>query len=209
MTQKTKKMVQRLFFYSLIFITLSALDAQFKTYWPGKVVHISSTTGKSLKKMMPKFQIALHEKNKILKHENTYLSSCRHQIFEILNCFIVSNPVCGEDIEYLGQSIFKARAPLVMAIKSENSLRSFQSQPFLIKEIGLDLDQALKQVYIGTAKSDLEQIREFLINPKQNQVIFIYGLLQEIICHFDAVAITEYDFIVLCQCALFVLLFVD
>jgi len=210
MVNKIQKLVQSLFFYVIFFVTLSVLDAQFKTYWPGKVVHVSSATGKFLKKMMPKFQIVLHEKNRSLNYQDTHLSSYRHQILEMLNCFVIANPICGDDIEYLGQFIFKARAHLVMSIKSNQALKQSKIDVSTLgKELGLELAQALKEVYIGTAKSDLEQIREFLIHPKYDQVIYIYGLIQEIIRHFDGVAITEYDFIVLSQCALYVLLLVD
>lgn len=207
--QKMKKIVSYVSFCGLFLVTLSVLEAQFKTYWPEKVVQVSSATSKFLKKMMPKFQIVAHEKNKILKYEGDSLSSYRSQILEILNCFSISNPICGEDIEYLGQFIFKARAPLIMAIKSGAFKKNPKPQPMLLKEIGLDLEQAIQEVYIGTAKSDLEQIQNFLRNPENDQVIYIYGLIQEIIRHFDGVAITEYDFIVLCQCALFTLLAVD
>lgn len=206
--EKIKKVIKNLFFYSCIFITLSALEAEFKTYWPGKSVNLSSATGKFLKKMIPKFQIVAHEKDKKLK-QVTSLSSYRDQILNILDCFSKVDFVCGEDIEYLGQFIFKARAPLIMVIKSENTLQKSLTQNSLLKEIGLDLNQALSQVYIGTAKYDLDQIRYFLKDPKYDQVIYIYGLIQEIIRHFDGVAITEYDFMILCQCALFVLLIVN
>lgn len=209
MSKKLKKSLQYQLFYGLIFISLSLLDAQFKTYWPGKVVHISSATGKFLKKMEPKFQIVSHEKNKKLNSESASLSLYRQEILEMFTCFAKSEPICGDDIEHLGQLIFKARAPLIMFIKSQESHDPVKKQPFLLGELGADLDQALQEVYIGTAKSDLEQIRNFLKNPKYDQVIYIYGLIQEIIRHFDGVAITEYDFIVLCHCALFVLLVVD
>ena len=210
MVNKIKILVKELFFYCLFFITLSVLNAQFKTYWPGKEVHVSLATGKFLKKMMPKFQIVFHEKNRSLRYEETSLSSYRHQILDILNCFSVTNSICGDDIEHLGQFIFKARAPLVITMKSKDlGKKSKINLSILGKEIGLELDNALKEVYIGTAKTDLEQIREFLRNPTYDQVIYIYGLIQEIIRHFDGVSITEYDFIVLCQCALFILLIVD
>lgn len=209
MSEKIKKMVYYLLFYGTFFITLSVLEAQFKTYWPGKVVHVSTASSKFLKKMTVKFQFFLDEKNKTSKNKNSVLASYSGKILNMLHCFVTSNPICGTDIEYLGQTIFNARAPLVMTIKSGLSEKKSKLQNLLIKEIGLDLSQALKEVYIGTAKQDLAQIEDFLNNPKRDQVIYIYGLIQETISHFDAVAVTEYDFIVLCQCALFILLFVE
>jgi hypothetical protein len=209
MSEKIKKIVHYLFFYGMFFITLSVLEAQFKTYWPGKEVHVSTASSKFLKKMTVKFQAFLDEKSKTAKNENPTLASYRSKILNMLHCFATSNPICGTDIEYLGQSIFNARAPLIMTIKSGPSEQKSKLQNSLIKEIGFDLSQALKEVYIGTAKSDLAQIREFLNNPKRDQVIYIYGLIQEIISHFDAVAVTEYDFMVLSECALFVLLLID
>ncbi len=209
MFQKIKKLVPYVFFYGIFFITLSVLEAQFKTYWPGKVVHVSTASSKFLKKMTVKFQRFLDEKSKISRNQNPALASYRTKILSMLHCFATSNPICGADIEYLGEAIFNARAPLIMAIKSGLPEKRYTLQNSLFKEIGFDLNQALKEVYIGTAKSDLAQIRDFLSNPKQDKVIYIYGLIQETISHFDAVAVTEYDFIVLCQCALFVLCFVD
>lgn len=209
MFEKTKKIVFYGLFYGIFFVTLSVLEAQFKTYWPGKQVHVSTASSKFLKKMVVKFQMLLNEKSKVSKNENTELASYRSKILNMLNCFATSNPICGTDIEYLGQAIFNARAPLIMNIKSGIFIQKSKIENSLIKEVGFDLNQALREVYIGTAKSELSQIREFLNNPKHDKVIYIYGLIQETISHFDAVAITEYDFIVLCQCALFVLCLIN
>ncbi len=209
MDKKIKKFVLCLFFYAFFLVTSSIVSAEFKTYWPGKEVHLSSSTSKFFKKMIPKFQRLLNLKSKFLKAENNELVTAEKQIFDMLICFSKTNPICGQDIENLGQFIFKARAPLIIAVKSGSISKKSNQQQLLTKEIGTDLDQAFKEVYIGTAKADLQEIRKFLKNPTHDQVIYVYGLIQEIIRLFDGVAITEYDFIVLCQAALLVLMIAD
>jgi hypothetical protein len=186
-------------------ITSSDFQAIFKTDWYGKSVYTSSSTCKFLKTIVPEFEKWFYRSKVSRKPDIAPLHHYRKEMLDLLRCFRNSDKIEGRDIEAFGKLLDQAHDALISEIKNRDFSDINRHLHKLIKEIGIDLSVAVRQVYVGTAEADLKVIDNYLRYPQRVYAVQVYGLIQDIIKHFDGVAVTEYDFVVLASCALFVL----
>lgn len=209
MENRVEKFLKHIFFYGVLVIVSSTTFSIFKTHWDDKTVYLSSSTCKFLKTIVPEFEKWLCRLKQTSNPGIDTLAYSRIEMLHLLRCFRNSDKAFGKDIDILGKHLLKAQKNLALEIKTIDFGHTNKHLHKLIKEIGTDISIAVRQVYVGTAKSDLKVIDNYLRHPSQEYTLQVYDLILDILKHFDGVAITEYDFVVLTSCALFVLFSIE
>ena len=184
---------------------VSIVQATFKTNWYGKSVYLSSSTSKFLKTVVPQFEKWSTRQNVSKNYPKDSLLFYRAEILRLLRSFRNSDKMEGKDIEQLGQCLHKSHDLLLLDLKKGFFGVKNRYLQKHIKEIGIDISTAIRQVYVGTAEAELKIIDNYLRAPAKENTAIVYGLIQDIIKHFDGISVTEYDFVVLASSALFVL----
>lgn len=192
-------------------LTMQAFQGTFKTIWFGKTIRISTSSQKFLKQIVP-LQKKLFS---CLVEHKCMTQSMQKQINVVLhlsNCWSVASCMQGTDVENFGDAFVALRQEHYKSNISRDDHDMIFNRCFIQQMIDLLL-QELQKVYIGTAVSDLKLIKQFLEQLRQQtqfdvsyqmSLVRIQGILFDIIHHFDGLSVTEYDFMVLSQCALFV-----
>lgn len=190
-------------------VTIQAFQGTFKTFWPGKQVRISKSSRIFLAQVVPLQQDLFA----CVTCQGLVLSTQFHEqmlsLLQLSRSWIRSENMQGSDIERFGQLVYdfkkinvqiKAVAPDLIKIPTA-----------LIQSIAQILGREVKQVHIGTAAVDLQHIGKFLQQLQEGtweptsktKALQIFSIVQEIMHHFDGVSVTEYDFMILSQCVLF------
>jgi hypothetical protein len=209
MVNQLKRVFKSIFICFVLGMVSSNFQAIFKKDWYGKSVYISPATCKFLKITVPEFEKWFYRLKCGRDSQVGSLRYCGKPILDFLRSFRNSDKIEGKDIEQLGELLSQAHTVLISEMKNKDFSDNNRHLHKLIKEIGIDLSVAVRQVYIGTAEADLKVIDNYLRHPQSDYAVHVYGLIQDIIKHFDGVAVTEYDFVVLASCALFVLFSVE
>jgi len=192
-------------------LTVQAFQGTFKTVWFGKVVCISKSSKKFLATIVPLQQKIF---NSLIEYKQISSDNQKHMrlLLKLSNCWIHDDNMCGSDIEQFGDQLALARQSGALRQNASADYKKLIVSSNVARSIIVLLSEQLQHVYIGTALSDLKLISQFLMQlqehvtydtQQQVALIRIQGIALDIMHHFDGLAVTEYDFMVLSQCALF------
>jgi len=193
-------------------VTLQAFQGSFKTFWPGKQVRISKSSKIFLAQIVPLeqelFAAVTGQGAAVLQEDQQRLLA----LLQLSRSWSRADNMQGADIDRFGQ-LLSWLHPNDLSSHGVNSVQAeIKTSPTLISSIAQILVGTLKQVHIGTAKIDLEYVGKFLQqlqshgwnNTQRSKALQVFIIVQDIMKYFDGVSVTEYDFMVLSQCALFV-----
>lgn len=188
-------------------VTLQAFQGTFKTFWPGKLVRISKSSQSFLGQVVPLeqelFAIVTRISHGVSHQDQQHLLA----LLQLSRSWSRVDNMQGTDIDRFGQLVswFKPVETTVI------DLKTLQSAQPIIRSIAQIIAIEIAQVHIGTAQIDLQHVGQFLQQLQKSgwnssvksKVLQVFGIVQDVMHHFDGFSITEYDFMVLSQTALF------
>lgn len=187
-------------------VTLQAFQGTFKTFLPGKLIRISKSSQIFLSKVVPLeqelFATMTRFSPKISHHEQQRLLA----LLQLSRLWSKDDTMQGSDVDRFGQLISWPQG----AALPESNIALYRQSQSVVQEIAKIIALEIKQVHIATASVDLEYVHSFLQQlqnnnptaPSKQTVIKVFGIVTDIMHYFDAVSVTEYDFMVLSQTAL-------
>ena len=192
-------------------LTVQAFQGTFKTVWFGKVVRISKSSKNFLATIVPLQQKLF---TSLIEYKQISPDNQKHMrlLLKMSNCWIHDDNMCGSDIEQFGDLLAIARqSGAVRSSVTVDYQKMIVNSKVVHAIASLLLDQ-LQHVHLGTEIANLKLISQFLMQLREHAIydteqqlalIRTQGIVLDIMHHFDGLAVTEYDFMVLSQCALF------
>lgn len=187
--------------------TLQAFQGTFKTFWPGKQVQISKASKTFLTKVVPLEQELFAILSRFSIGNSHNYQQHLLALLQLSRSWSKYDTLQGADIHRFKQLVSSFK-PIDGRIVDSKHVQ--QTQP-IIGSIAQMIAIEMRHVYIATFQVDLQYVEQFLLqlhkegfsSSSQSIVMQVFGIVIDIIHHFDGVSVTEYDFMVLSQAALF------
>jgi len=201
MLRNIKKLLLYAGFFIWITITLYPFQSGFKKIYPGTVLRISMSSKAFLR------EIALLEEGLLGKVEVKDDSSfvLKKKLLNFGKLFIEKDMMSENDCREFSQALFEAKHWL-LSLKSLDIAQSRREDSIFLLQMVLE---KLSKLRLESFKSDLSYviaiIKKSIADSNKSldydDLVRIFVIMHDIMSHFDGVAITEYDFMVLSQVA--------